>query len=304
MVYLQAHCHSRYSINRLSGEGVLHPVIWPVERQIVKIMMPSLKRISELARRKNVNFVAVTDHNTVPPVGLEDTTLIRGEEWGQTKGHANFINITRAIDPEDSFFPKYKPEEPMDFSTASLEARKQGAFTSINHPFKRDAWQWGYESYTLANGLEIWNGEWNNENERSLKLWQALLVQGLKIWCMAGNDFHVNHLSDIGSQVLAFRNLPSKTSVIEELKKGNFSLAKNTKSDVVFLSQDLSYIIENYTAGLNLRIVSAKKSIVEKDPKEEGQIKTDPSDRFIRIELWRNDTPLSFTNPVFLSRVP
>jgi hypothetical protein len=298
VVYFQAHCHSRYSISRLSGEGVFHRVIWPAERQIMKALMRSPEQLAKLARKNNVQFVAVTDHNAVPMVAGD--TLITGEEWGQTKGHANFINIKKQIDPECGYFRNRQPDHPKDFVAAANEAKKQGAFVSINHPFKRDAWRWGDESYGLADAIEIWNGKWNEENFRALQQWQALLLKGKRILCMAGNDFHLNHLFDIGSQVLAFRNTTDRDALISNLWKGNYSLAKDTKSPVVFLDEDLKYKIENYSTNIELRIVSVNNSSVRINAGREGSVASENAGKFIRLELWNEDGPLSFTNPVFL----
>ena len=300
IVYIQAHCHSRYSINRLSGEGVFHKVFWPVERQVMKALMISPNGLEKLAEKNNVRFVAVTDHNTIPLINQESDILIAGEEWGQTKGHANFISLTEAIDPECGFFRNVEPEEPKSFFEAAHAAREQGAFVSINHPFKRDAWLWGEESYNLADAIEIWNGKWNEENQKALNLWQKLLINGSKILCFAGNDFHVNHLFNISSQVLATRNVGTKGQLIENLRSGHFSIARDTNSAVVFISANLDYKVENYVEGLELRAISANRSISELNPKEEGHIEALLNDKFIRLELWKGNQPLSFTNPVFL----
>ncbi len=300
VVYVQAHCHSRYSINKLSGEGVFHKVLWPLERQATKLLMSSPRKLVQLAKKNNIRFVVVTDHNTLPLIYQEDDILISGEEWGQKKGHSNFINLTSPIDPESGFFKNVEPNEPKSFPEAASAARKQGAFISINHPFKKDAWLWGDESYSLADAIEIWNGKWNEENLKALELWQKLLVHGLKIWCFAGNDFHVNHLFDIGSQVLALKDASTKNLLLKALRKGSFSIARDTHSAVVFLSDNLNYTIENYTEGLELYIKSAVRSLVEPNAKRESSIEVESGDRFIRLELWKRNHPLSFTNPVFL----
>ncbi len=300
VTYLQAHCHSRYSINRLSGEGVFNKIIWPIERQFLRILMSSPEHLKKLAEKNGIRFVAVTDHNTLPPIAEEDDTLIASEEWGQTKGHANFISLGKPIDPECGFFKNKAPENPKNFFEATSDAKKQGAFVSINHPFKRDAWLWGDESYNLANALEIWNGEWNEENLRALRLWQELLVKGSRIWCFSGNDFHVNHLYKINSQVIALMSATNKISLLENLKDGRFSIARDVHSPVVFLLDNLYYKIENYTDNLNLRTVSATRSLEESNPNNEGRIETRPDDKFIRLELWKENLPLSFTNPIFL----
>jgi len=105
MIYAQIHAHSKFSVNPLSGEGVIHRYVWPIERFIIKNLMLSPERIYKKAKKLGLRFVCITDHNTVPKIdkNLQDV-LIPSEEWGQKKGHANFISLSKPIDPDEGFF--------------------------------------------------------------------------------------------------------------------------------------------------------------------------------------------------------
>ncbi len=299
VVYAQMHCHSRYSINPLSGEGAFHRFIWPVERQIMRLLMKSPTGLLRLANDRGVTFVAITDHNQIPLISGHGDFLISGEEWGQTKGHSNFINLNETIDPECGYYDGIEPDKPNDFRAAVTEAKKKGAFVSINHPFKADSWEWGEDSYGLADAIEIWNGPWSEENVRALELWQNLLAKGSKIWCLAGNDFHVNHLFKIDSQVVAVLDVQNKESLISKLKTGDFSIAKDSTSPVVFIGRDLKYRIENYKSSLELRLVSSDSTRSILNPVREGLLDKNDFKLFIRLEIWEGVYPLSFSNPVF-----
>ncbi len=300
IVYFQAHTHSKYSINRLSGEGVFHKLTWPIERFILRTIMKSPKGLLKLAHKKGVSYVAVTDHNRVPAIDEGRDYLITGEEWGQRKGHSNLINLVVSVSPECGYFEGIEPESPKDFQSAAVETARQGGFVSINHPFKKDAWLWGEESYPLANALEIWNGKWCEENQKALDLWQKLLVGGSKIWCMAGNDFHVNRIFNIDFQVIAFTNTDSKQSLILKLKNGDFSITRDTGTPIVFLRKDLSYLIEKYREPIELRVVFPSHTEKRQTPSKTGVIERKENQNFVRLELWEENTPLSFSNPVFL----
>jgi hypothetical protein len=266
----------------------------------MKLAMKNPKGLMKLAARKGVDYVAITDHNRIPIIAKDSEFIITGEEWGQSRGHCNFIDLKESIDPECGYFKSIRPANPKDFPAASLEARKQGAFVSINHPFKRDSWEWGMESYALSDAVVIWNGKWDDANDKALELWQNLLVSGLRIWCMAGNDFHVNHLSHIDSQVLAFKDVSSKSSLIAKLKRGEYSLVRDTRSPVVFLEDNLHYRIEKYFEPLELRFVSSHISGTINNPGSEGFLDRSKLRHFVRLELWEGNDPLSFSNPVFL----
>ncbi len=300
IVYAQLHCHSRQSINPLSGEGAFHRFLWPLERQIMRLIMMTPNGLLRLARKEGVDFIAITDHNTVPTINDKSGSTITAEEWGQRKGHCNFIDLKESIDPECGYFKSRAPDEPRDFRSAAAEARKQGAFVSINHPFKSDSWEWGKESYALADAMEVWNGPWCEENQKALDQWQQLLLGGRRILCMAGNDFHVNRLFSIGSQVAAYRGVASKSELMKRLKSGDYSLARNTKSPIVFPGKGFSYRIEKYREPLELRIVSSNRVDSLSNPGEDGPIDRDALQGFVRFELWNGDGPLSFSNPVFI----
>ncbi len=307
IVYAQMHSHSKQSVNRLSGEGVFHKFFWPAERFVMKSIMLSPDDLSAEAWKHGISYIAVTDHNTIPSVRPElkrNTVIITGEEWGQKNGHANFYFMKKAIDPECGYFNNSQPESPKEFSVAAESARAQGAFISVNHPFKSDRWLWGDSSYGLADAVEIWNGRWNSENEQALSKWQQLLESGSRLLAMAGNDFHVRHLFSIDSQILAFSNIKGEEDLHRNLRAGNYSLAGNTLSPVLFLNREngsMNYLIHKHTNGLRLKVITDTSTDEIDDPGANGILKSDKGSKFIRAELWLDGMPQSFTNPSFNS---
>ncbi len=125
VIYVQLHCHSRISVNRLSGEGVFHRYIWPLERFVTKALMKSQRSLLEYAISKGVDFIAISDHNMLT-TDWSNERIIPSEERGQKKGHANFIGISRSIDPDDSFFKGKDPVSRKNFKEAFDEAHRQG----------------------------------------------------------------------------------------------------------------------------------------------------------------------------------
>jgi predicted metal-dependent phosphoesterase TrpH len=298
-VYFQMHCHSRNSVNRLSGEGVFHRHIWPLERVIVRRLMNTTDKLIKLASYSGVDLIAITDHNTVTQ--SKNERIIQGEEWGQRKGHANFINIMESIDPEAGFFRNKNPEHPKSFTEAANDARQQGGFVSINHPFKSDKWLWGRESLNLADAIEIWNGTWNEENEKALNLWQDLLASGMRIFATGGSDFHVKFRDKIYSPLVAFENVnSSKESILSSLSKGRFSVVKDPMSPLVFLREDMSYAIFNPNEKMEMITISRDQRWINRSPPPTGYVKEKNLEGFVRVELWDSGSPLSFSNPVFL----
>ncbi len=306
VVYAQMHSHSKQSVNSLSGEGVFHRGIWPLERAIMKGIMLTPEELHRESFHHGVRVVAITDHNTVPVLRQSsdrDGFILRGEEWGQKRGHSNFVNLNRSIDPEAGYYKKNDPGNPVSFAEAAEEARKSGAFITVNHPYKRDSWNWGEDSYRWADAIEIWNGPWNEENAKAMEKWQNLLESGLRIKCMAGSDFHVRRLFHIDRQLIAMRNVTGPDDFMEKLRSGSYSLARDTSSPVVFLEKTnggVRFRIHQPRGNIQLVTFSGHRKNSLDAPSVEGILPTESSAPFVRAELWEGRSPLSFSNPVFL----
>ncbi len=104
----------------------------------------------------------------------------------------------------------------------------------------------------------------------------------------------------IDSPVVAIESVADRRGIIECLKKGSFSLTKDTKSPVIFLRDDLSYLIENVVPGMVLKVISDGKVEKISDAPNEGNVDRRGFKKFVRMELWVDNEPVSFSNPVFL----
>lgn len=294
--YSQIHVHSKYSVNDLSGEGVIHRYIWPIERIMVKRLMLHPEKISRLSREMGISYVAITDHNTVPP--YEDDRIIVSEEWGQRRGHASFIGVNRAVPPDCGYFSGIEPENPMDFYSAVRSAREMNAFVVINHPFKRDAWRWGDESYSLADAIEIWNGKWNSENARALLMMDKILGNGIRILPAAGNDFHTYIFDRLNENLIVTEDARDKYDFIYMMKNGDYSIVRDKGAPYIFINRDLEYRIGKYREGIQLRVITKENVNVLKNPAPRGRVEIQVGN-FVRLELWNDSGPLSFSTPSF-----
>ncbi len=120
--------------------------------------------LDELARAAvgaGLDFLAVTDHNTIShqadlaAVGLrQQICLIPGQEVTTDRGHANVYGDVGWIDFHD----------PPDRWLA--ETRDRGGLMSINHPLADDcAWQWAMPE--LPEVLEFWHVSWYRDRQAS-----------------------------------------------------------------------------------------------------------------------------------------
>jgi predicted metal-dependent phosphoesterase TrpH len=132
MVRTEFHCHTIYSKDSLT----------------------SPRELVDACRRKNIDRVIVTDHNTISGAliarDLDPVRVIVGEEIMTTRGEILAAFLTELIPPMLS------PEETID------RLREQGAFISVSHPF--DEWRNGgwkesdlLKITPLVDAIEIYN---------------------------------------------------------------------------------------------------------------------------------------------------
>ncbi|MGC9523004.1 MAG: CehA/McbA family metallohydrolase, partial [Anaerolineae bacterium] len=150
----------------------------------------------EQARRKDLDFVFLTDHNT--NAGLHELTstpdllTCDGFELTTFWGHALCLGartwIDWRVDPGSGVMP-----------AIAARAYTRGELFVIAHPLADGdpgctgcAWRFGEMMPGNARMVEIWNGPWgcDSNNEDSLALWYDWLNQGHRLVATAGTDTH------------------------------------------------------------------------------------------------------------------
>jgi hypothetical protein len=152
----------------------------------------------ERAVERGLDFIAITDHNTISHHRELDPwqdriVPIRGCEVTTFHGHLNVFGLTAAID--------WRAERRGGGAMGIVDqAHRQGAFVSINHPSSfGDPWcvgcHWDFArvDYASFDTMEIWNGGWadvETANEDNVAFWTDLLEAGLRLTGIAGTDSH------------------------------------------------------------------------------------------------------------------
>jgi hypothetical protein len=138
------------------------------------------------AARQGLDFLAITDHNTVahfeeiaarPDDGV---LLIPGEEVTTAWGHANVWGLGRWVDFRCTDDPAM--QRVLDF------VGEQGGIFSVNHPKRGYPWEFaGVEDFRMT---EVWQGPWRFYNTESLDFWEQRLQAGRRLVAVGGSDCH------------------------------------------------------------------------------------------------------------------
>ncbi len=163
-----------------------------------------LFRVLQAAAEAGLDFVAVTEHNTVSQAqGLrelqpyfDDLLVIAGREITTFQGHANLFGPVAFVD-----FQLGGPRA-SDLDAILDEAEARGGLVSINHPALPSGeacmgcgWRAGADARIAAveviNGgtLALFQGQAENPLN-GVAFWQARLDEGYRMTAVAGSDSH------------------------------------------------------------------------------------------------------------------
>lgn len=152
-----------------------------------------LFRTVQAASDAGLDFIAVTDHNTVAHFGglaelrpwFDTMLLIPGTEITTFKGHANAIGLSRWID--------YR--QPIAAIARDVEAA--GAILSINHPALPSGeacmgcgWVWPDTDWSRVTAIEAINAETLAAPLVGTGFWYARLNEGHRLTGIGGSDNH------------------------------------------------------------------------------------------------------------------
>lgn len=149
------------------------------------------------ARRRGLDFVTLTDHNTVSglpqhfSLATDDLLTMGGLELTTFYGHAVVLGA-------DKWF-EWRLDTPDRFTMPQLAQKvlDAGAFFITAHPMNPgdpecSGCHWEYKDMRPGNTLavEVWNGGWGPYNEQALQLYYSWLNGGRRLVATAGSDLH------------------------------------------------------------------------------------------------------------------
>ena len=222
----------------------------------------TLPEIIEGAKREGLDFIALTDHNTVSGFSSipmrEDLLIIRGMEFTTYYGHALALGIT-------SFIDWHSKERMRNINNIIDEVHLQKGLFAIAHPFSIGdpvcsgcTWKLENIDYQKVDLIEVWAGyrkERKIENYRSFKLWDKLLNQGLKVVGISGRDWHdVNERKSDGIlKTFVYADSLSEDEILKGLRKGKVFVSSGPQ---LFFSAE--YEDKRYICGDEIKLLEKK----------------------------------------------
>jgi hypothetical protein len=160
-------------------------------------------QLAALARREGLDFLTITDHNTLaayPHFGLhDDLCIIPGIEVTYTAGHYNVFGLSQPMAWQEAVtngpMSINHIEAKLDPDELLGQSADAGLLNSINHPLL-PPWAWLMPETDLRDihCLEIWNDpSWPNNrvgNPLAVAMWTRWLNAGHRITAIGGSDYH------------------------------------------------------------------------------------------------------------------
>lgn len=224
----------------------------------------SVEAIVDHVRRFSLDFVALTDHNTVSgtrhlrevlaTAGLA-TVVIPGMELTTFFGHANVLGVEDWVDwrtapPGSDVVPvgdaegvdvgegdralTYSVHRPArTMAETASEVQSQGGLFVVNHPRSAGypmctGCHWDFDdapSYT--NVIEVMNGDWpRRQNDDAMSLWDRWLALGWRVPATAGTDAHAAplHADRVGFTYV--HATPDVAGILTSVKAGRSFLSR------------------------------------------------------------------------------
>lgn len=164
---------------------------------------PTLDEVATFARGRGLDFVELSEHNTVSQLDLVGAAQARhpallfvpGIEVTTYSGHANAIGATRWVD-----FRAGSGDPAVTVGAITDAVAAQGAIFAINHPVLNlgdvcigCAWSLS-EAPGRVGAVELQNGQYSVTGAlfyaRSVRFWEAYLARGEHVAPIGGSDDH------------------------------------------------------------------------------------------------------------------
>ncbi len=282
----------------------------------------TLEEIARLAEERGLDFVVVTDHNTVTQAELlnavqrahPDLLLVPGTEFTTYAGHAGALGATAWVD--------HKIGQPGVTIEAAAEAyAAQGAVVSMNHPLLDlgdacigCAWEHELPVGAFA-ALEVGTGGWSPVGQLFtpdvLRWWESLTDEGHRLAAVGGSDDHRAgtdtgpFASPIGSPTtLVYADELSVTGVLDAIRAGRTAVKLQDPADpmaeLTAAGGEASVRVTGGAGGQLAWVIDGEEVGRDEVGADDVTLRRplDPGSR-ARVEVWRDGHPTTVTSHVW-----
>jgi len=273
----------------------------------------SLAHLAAMARSKGLDFLGVTEHNTVSHhkpwlAGGWGVIPIVGQEVTTYRGHFSVLGELDWLD--------FRICNEARLREVLAEARRRGGILVLNHP-KPCGTDWEFDHWDDFDLVEVWSGPWVMRNWHARKRWHDLLCQGRRLPCVGGSDRHQPPLPDhdspwlqVGSPTMRVWAEPTTEGILAAVKAGRSSIGESPSGPFVSLRSQgeevsggqlapgelLEVEVEGGDPASRLRVVSDAGVLQEvADTWLELPF---PQARFVRVEVFRELDPATIPQPL------
>jgi hypothetical protein len=282
----------------------------------------------ELVRQAGLEFVAITDHNTVTyrrdlvsPPPTSRPLVIGGEEVTTPGGHASVWGLR----PNEWVDFRVLPEDGR-ISDVVESAHRFGALFSVNHPVSACiACGWTHEWVNGIDAIEVSNGQ-HGELAGAMAIWDSLLQTGRRITAVGSSDWHrgpspiddahvrvrasaLTESAILGAiregRVIVMRSAREATPEIT-VRNGSTSVGVGERLAVAPGSTTTVSVIAPGMAGTVMRVVAGGQPVAATSLDSAGSGRIDlpgthgSESGYVRVELIGRDGLRAIANPVYL----
>jgi hypothetical protein len=220
------------------------------------------KLLVEIARVEGLDFLSITDHNTIrglTKLGDDlDFLVIPGMEFTLDRGHFNVFGVKEShtwleqVGNGETVAPL--PDRYATISELLAHTAGEGLLNSINHPLLHP-WHWQFSTTNLGfvHCVELWNDlYWPGNkfaNPKTVDLWTNWLNAGFRVTAIGGSDYHYPPKPELGlpgerltqpTTYVYAENL-SAASVMEGVRKGRVYITKGPKIELLMKMDGKSF---------------------------------------------------------------
>ena len=292
----------------------------------------TVNELQSSAKENALSLIALTDHNTFSGCGEIDGSIIpciKGIEWTTYFGHILVLGAKEFVD--------WRSATPENIDEKLDEVKKNGGVIGIAHPFQLGSpfctggrFEFNISKWENVDYIEIFHEGFskdNQENEKALEFWSALLDKGYHIGAAYGRDWHSNNSGYFGCTYIDINGEPASEKALKSIKDGKtvaslgmklfFEVIKDNKRyklgetlpsgeceinlfcDVYARHQDFKSILFS-----EIRIVTNNSKCIYKAERNETKIKLSLApNSWYRAELRGTldgaEMPLAVTSPIY-----